>query len=82
MQIFAQAGLSVDQARQAVEALSASAITAMLSGQGLTGPALRDDLETIQAHLQQLETRGELYRALTKSMAAHAVVSDRIRAGL
>ena len=81
-QIFAEAGLSAEQANQAVARLSESAIAALLAGQGITGPAPRGDLETIEAHLQQLQGRADLYKSLTLSMTAHAPISDRIKAAL
>ena len=81
-QIFAEAGLTTEQANQAVLRLSESAIASLLAGQGITGPAPRGDLQTIEAHLRELQARAELYKSLTLSMAAHAPISDRIKAAL
>jgi predicted short-subunit dehydrogenase-like oxidoreductase (DUF2520 family) len=79
-QIFTEAGLTTDEANLAVAGLSDSAIASMLAGQGLTGPALRGDHQTVASHLRQLEGRAELYRSLTLSMTAHATLSDPVKA--
>ena len=50
--------------------LSHSAIDAMLRGGGLTGPALRDDRATMEAHRRTLPELNRLYDALTEAMLA------------
>lgn len=68
--VFAQAGLPNSAAKRAVAGLSQSAISAMLNGDGLTGPASRGDAQSVAAHLEVLDERsGELYRRLTRLMA-------------
>jgi predicted short-subunit dehydrogenase-like oxidoreductase (DUF2520 family) len=68
--IFAQTGLPSSAAKRAVAELSQSAISGMLNGDGLTGPAPRGDAQSVAAHLGVLdEQSAELYRRLTRLMA-------------
>ena len=72
-------GLSSDHARQAVESLSSSAISQMLQGQGLTGPAIRGDLNTLEAHLDQLGPLARFYRELSMSMDRHHPLDSMVK---
>ena len=68
--LFAQAGLPKSAAKRAVAGLSQSAISALLNGDGLTGPARRGDAQSVAAHLEVLDAQSaELYRRLTLLMA-------------
>ena len=69
-QQLGRAGLSPAQAATAVTGLSDSAIAAVLGGRGLTGPALRGDRATMEAHREALPELQPLYDALTEAMLA------------
>ncbi len=80
--LMESSGLSRDHARRAVECLSSSAMTQALQGLGLTGPAIRGDLNTLEAHLEVLGPLAPLYRALSLSMDTHHPLDSRIKARL
>ena len=77
--LLRDAGLSPEQARRAAQQLSESAIDQALSGGGLTGPAVRGDRATIEAHLEVLGPLEALYRSLSLSLSDHEPLSDEIR---
>ena len=76
--LMVSSGLSDEEARQAIECLSSSAIKQVLGGLGLTGPAVRGDLVTLEAHLGVLGPLANLYRELSLSMGAHHELDSRI----
>ncbi len=76
--LMESAGMTSDQARTAVTRLGSGAVEQGLQGKGLTGPAVRGDLETIRAHLAELGPLAELYRHLTLSLAAHQALDPEV----
>jgi predicted short-subunit dehydrogenase-like oxidoreductase (DUF2520 family) len=76
MALLEQAGLSADAAKRAAAGLSATAVRAALDGHGLTGPALRGDVDTMRAHLSILGPRVALYRSLTDAVGRHGEIAD------
>ena len=76
--LMVSSGLSHEHARRAVQCLSSSAITQALNGLGLTGPAMRGDLSTLEAHLEVLGPLTTLYRELSLAMGAHYPLDPKI----
>ena len=72
-------GVSSDHARQAIESLSSSAISQVLKGLGLTGPAIRGDLNTLEAHLEQLGPLARFYCELSMSMDRHHPLDSMVK---
>ena len=76
--LMESAGMTSHQALTAVTRLNSGAVEQGLLGEGMTGPAVRGDLETVRAHLAELGSLTELYRHLTLSLAAHQALDQGV----
>lgn len=81
---LAQESLGPTGARQAVLALAESALARIAEsgpGPALTGPLVRGEVTTLQAHLQALDTQGaQRYRAALRELLSAAQFSQRLDA--